>query len=151
MTDHQAIVEPGAEVPDITCPKCKSPDGGFMGVRHRGGGLRSTWQCADCGHKWPRRKIPEGAIIPDKPQPKAEVDPNAPAVLSPAAQAMAEQRAAESAMALRYRRGVLDRYVHRVLACGTFTEVDGELARPADAGAKRLAFFEAHPIADMFS
>jgi hypothetical protein len=151
MTDHQAITEPGVQVPDITCPKCKSPDGGFQGVRHRGGGLRSTWKCEECDHKWPRRTIPEGALIPDMPEAKAPVDPNAPVVLSPEAQAMAEQRAAESAMALRYRRGVLGRYVAQVLDCGTFTEVDGELVRPADAGAKRLAFFEAHPIADMFS
>ncbi len=148
--DHQAITEPGVQVPDITCPKCKSPDGGFMGVRHRGGGLRSTWQCADCGHKWPRRSIPEGAIIPDKPEAKAPVDPNAPVVLSPHAQAIAKLRAEESAQALRYRRGILDRYVAQVLAVGTFTLVDGELTRPADAGAKRLAFFEANPIATMF-
>lgn len=145
---HQAITEPGVEVPDTTCPKCKGDCGGFQGVRHRGGGLRSTWLCADCGHKWPRRSIPEGAIIPDKPQPKTEADPNAPVTLSPEAQAMADQRAAESAMALRYRRGVLDRYVHKVLSFGTF---DADMKRPVDAGARRLAFFEAHPIADMFS
>ena len=151
MTDHQAITEPGVQVPDITCPKCKSPDGGFMGIRHRGGGLRSTWKCAECDHKWPRRSIPEGAIIPDKPEAKAPVDPNAPVVLSPHAQAIAKQRAEESARALRYRRGILDRYVRQVLSYGCFTKgEDGELHRPADAGARRLAFFDANPIATMF-
>jgi hypothetical protein len=151
MSDHQAITEPGVQIEDITCPKCKGDCGGFQGVRHRGGGLRSTWLCADCGHKWPRRSIPEGAIIPEKPQPKAEVDPNAPRVLSPEAQAMADQRAAESAQALRYRRGVLDRYVHKVLSFGTFTRGDdGELTRSADAGTKRIAFMKANPVSEMF-
>ncbi len=132
-TDHQA--DP-IEVPDVTCPKCKDPYAGFQGVRHRGGGLRAIYKCSQCDHTWPRRKIPEGAEVPDKPQPREAADPDAPRVLTPEHRELLAKVAATAAQARRFRRGELDRYVQAILA---------------RSGAERLAYFDANPIREIFT
>lgn len=130
-TDHQA--DP-IEVPDVTCPKCKDPYAGFQGVRHRGGGLRAIYKCSQCDHTWPRRKIPEGAVVPDKPEPRVQHD--GPQPMTDAQLARQAHERDRSAAHQRFRSNTLGRYVAAVLAT---------------SGAKRLAFFDAHPIREIFT
>lgn len=66
-----------------------------------------------------------------------------------------EQRLKKLGNPSAHRQRLLKRYVARVLSFGTFSLVKsgkrkGELTRPKDAGAKRLAFFEANPISEIF-
>lgn len=147
-TDHQANE---VQVLDVTCPRCHSECGGFQGIRHRGGGLRAIYKCEDCEHTWPRRKLPEGVPIPDKPEAKVAVDPDAPKVLSPESQAIADRRAEESRAHTRYRRGTLERYVRKVLSFGTFAKDDGHPARTDATAGQRTVFMDTNPVATIFT
>ncbi len=131
MNNHQADQ---IEVPDVTCPKCKDPYAGFQGVRHRGGGLRAIYKCSQCDHTWPRRKIPEGAQVPDKPEPREQHDGPQPMTVDQLVRQAQERE--RSAAHQRFRANMLGLYVRHVLSI---------------RGAERLAFFDTHPINEIFT